>query len=228
MDGGVILTRLVDLSMTWGRKVQPLEGHPQIAFEPITTHEKDKRSNTKVTFSIHTGTHIDSPYHFFPNGKTIEQLPLETFIGTAILVDLRGVAKPGHEITLNELKEEGELTKDNVEGKRIVLWGDWAEHRWNTPDLYKNNPYLSEEAAEWLRDSGIAALALDFAVDGAAPYPNHPILLGAEIPLIENLVNLNQIKSREFTLIAFPLSIEGGDGSPARVIAKIDTRRTHQ
>lgn len=216
------MTRLVDLTMTWGSEVQPLEGHPHITFEPITTHEVEKRSNTKVVFSIHTGTHIDSPYHFFPNGKTIEHMPLEIFFGPAILVDLRNIAKPGHEITLDELKTVGELTEDNVKGKRVILWGDWAKHRWNSDDLYNNNPYLSQEAAEWLRDSGIAALALDFAVDGAAPYPNHPILLGAEIPLIENLVNLDEIKAREFTLIAFPLPVAGGDGSPARVVAKID------
>lgn len=216
------MSRLVDLSMTWGNEVQPLEGHPHITFEPLTTHEKDKRSNTKVTFSIHTGTHIDSPYHFFPDGKTIEQLPLETFIGSALLVDLRHIAKPGHEISLTELKKEGGLTKDNVKGKRIVLWGDWAKSRWNSSELYSNNPYLSQEAATWFRDSEIAALALDFAVDGAPPYPNHPILLGADIPLIENLVNLDQINAKEFTLIAFPLPVEGGDGSPARVVAKID------
>jgi len=222
ITGGIILTRLVDLSMTWGSEVQPLEGHPHITFEPITTHEKDHRSNTEVNFSIHTGTHIDSPYHFFPDGKTIEQMPLETFIGPALLVDLREVAKPGHEITLSELQSEGELTKDYVKGKRIVLWGDWAKSRWNTSELYNNNPFLSEEAAVWLRDSGATALAMDFAVDGAPPYPNHPILLGAEIPLIENLVNLEEINAREFTLIAFPLPVEGGDGSPARVVAQID------
>lgn len=216
------MTRLVDLTMIWGSEVQPLEGHPHITFEPITTHEVEKRSNTKVVFSIHTGTHIDSPYHFFPNGKTIEHMPLEIFFGPAILADLRNVAKPGHEITLDELKTVGELAEDNVKEKRVVLWGDWAKHRWNSDHLYNNNPYLSQEAAEWLRDSGIAALALDFAVDGTAPYPNHPILLGAEIPLIENLVNLDEIRAREFTLIAFPLPVAGGDGSPVRVVAKID------
>lgn len=216
------MTKLVDLTVPWGPDVQPLEGHPRISFKPITTHEVEKRSNTEVMFSIHTGTHIDAPYHFFPDGKSIAEVPLEVFIGPAILVDLREVARPGHEISVDELNEVGGLSEELIKGKRVVLWGDWAQHRWNTTDLYDNNPYLSQEAAEWLKDAGIVALGLDFAVDGAAPYPNHPILLGSEIPLIENLLNLNQINAREFTLIAFPLPVVGGDGSPARVVAKID------
>ena len=216
------MVRLVDLSMPWGNDVQPLDGHPRISFEPITTHEVEERSNTKVVFSIHTATHIDSPFHFFPDGKSIEELPLEIFYGDALLVDVREIANPGHEISLEELTSVGKLTEESVKGKRIILWGDWAQKRWNTQELYNNNPYLSQEAAEWLRDAGIVALGLDFAVDGAAPYPNHPTFLGAEIPLIENLVNLELIGRREFTLIAFPLPVVGGDGSPARVVAKVD------
>ncbi|WP_286886523.1 cyclase family protein [Aneurinibacillus sp. UBA3580] len=216
------MTRLVDLTMPWGPEVQPLKGHPSITFTPITTHEVEKRSNTEVLFSIHTGTHIDSPYHFFSDGKTIEQIPLDVFIGPALLVDVREVAKPNHEITLDELKTAGGLTEELVQGKRLVLWGDWASKHWNSKELYENNPYLSQEAAMWLRDAGVVAVGLDFAVDGAPPYPNHPILLGSEIPLIENLVNLEAIHAREFTLIALPLPVVGGDGSPARVVAQID------
>lgn len=216
------MARLVDLTMPWGPEVQPLEGHPRITFEPITTHEVEKRSNTKVVFSIHTGTHIDSPYHFFRDGKTIDQMPLDIFIGPALLVDVREIAKPGNAITLQELKDEAGLTEELIKDKRVVLWGDWAQKYWNTPKLYDNNPYLAEDAAIWLRDSGISALGLDFAVDGAPPYPNHPIFLGAEIPLIENLINLDKILSKEFTLIAFPLPVKDGDGSPARVVAMVD------
>lgn len=216
------MAKLVDLTMPWGPEVQPLEGHPRITFKPITTHEKDKRSNTEVNFSIHTGTHIDSPYHFFPDGKYISDIPLDVFFGPALLVDLREVGKPNHEISLEELKTVGGLTEEIVKGKRVVFWADWAANHWNSGELYENNPYLSQKAAMWLRDAGVVAIGCDFAVDGAPPYPNHPIFLGSEIPLIENLVNLDKIGAREFTLIAFPLPVVGGDGSPARVVAKID------
>ncbi|WAH35215.1 cyclase family protein [Alicyclobacillus dauci] len=216
------MSRFVDLTMPWGPEVQVLEGHPQIQFRPITTHEVDGRSNTEVKFSIHSGTHIDAPYHFFAGGKSIAQMPLTTFYGEARLVDLREVGSPNHEISLAELREVGKLSAADVQGKRIVLRTDWAATNWNQPVLYADNPYLEEEAARWLVDSGVVALGLDFAVDGAPPYPNHPIFLGNEIPLIENLVNLDQIAAEEFTLIAFPLPVVGGDGSPARVVALVN------
>lgn len=216
------MTRLIDLTMPWGPEVQPLEGHPRITFQPITTHEADKRSNTEVNFSIHTATHIDAPYHFFKDGKYISELSLDIFYGPALLVDVREIGKPNHEMSLAELQEVGGLTETNVKGKRIVFWADWAAQHWNTDELYENNPYLSQEAARWLRDAGAVAIGCDFAVDGKPPYPNHPIFLGSEIPLIENLINLDQIDTKEFTLIAFPLPIVGGDGSPARVVAKLD------
>lgn len=215
------MTKLIDLTMPWGPEVQPLEGHPRITFKALTTHEEDKRSNTEVNFSIHTATHIDSPYHFFSEGKSISEMPLDIFYGPASLVDLREVGKPNYEISLQELKDIGGLTKENVKNKRIVFRTDWAAKHWNTNELYENNPYLSQEAARWLRDAGVVAIGCDFAVDGKPPYPNHPIFLGSDIPLIENLINLDQISDKEFTLIAFPLPIVGGDGSPARVVAKI-------
>lgn len=215
------MVKLIDITMPWGPEVQVLEGHPRIQFKPLTTHEKEKRSNTEVIFSIHSGTHIDSPYHFFPNGTTIEKLPLEIFFGPAILVDLRQVGTSNHEITLHELITVGGLTEGLIQGKRVVLRTDWASKHWNKPTLYEDNPFLSVEAAKWLTDAGIVALGLDFAVDGGPPYPNHTILLENKIVLLENLVNLGSIPSREFTLIAFPLPVVGGDGSPTRAVAMI-------
>jgi arylformamidase len=190
--------------------------------EPITTHERDGRSNTKVVFSIHTSTHIDAPYHFYAGATTIDQVPLETLVGKAYLCDLRAVAEPGRALSVADLQAGGLPPEEQLRGSRPVLFANWAGPRWNTPDLYHGNPYLANETAEWLVEAGIAALALDFSVDEAYPYPCHQILLGAGIPLIENLINLDQIPTREFTLIALPLRVEGGDGGPARVLAMVE------
>ncbi len=208
--------------MPFSPSVTPLEGHPRIGFEPITTHVDDGRSNTRVVFSIHTATHIDSPFHFYEDGTTIDRLPLEIFVGKAYLCDLRSVAKPGEALSVGDLKEGGLPGPEQLAGNRLVLYGDWALPRWQGPDLYRGNPYLADETARWLVDVGIAALALDFSVDGAHPYPCHQILLGAGIPLIENLINLDKIPVSEFTLVALPMPVEGGDGGPARVIAMVE------
>lgn len=213
--------RLIDLTVPWGSEVQPLDGHPRIRFEPVTTHEHEGRSNTRVEFSIHTGTHIDSPYHFFPQAKTIDQMPLEVFIGPAVMLDLTPFARPGQAITLKDLLTCG-VSPSSIKGRRVVLRTDWASGHWNRPDLYTDNPYLAEDAARWLADADIVALGLDFAVDSAYPYPNHYVFLGKDILLIENLVNLDQIQKDAFTLVALPLRVVGGDGGPARVVAMVD------
>lgn len=214
--------KLIDLTMPFSPRVTPLEGHPRISMAPITTHERDGRSNTKVVFSIHTGTHIDAPYHFYKEGATIDQVPLETLVGKAYLCDLRQIARPGKPLSVSDLQAGGLPETRQLRGNRLVLYANWAAPRWQGPDLYQGNPYLAEDTARWLVDAGVAALALDFSVDSAAPYPCHQILLGAGIPLIENLVNLDQIPTREFTLIALPLKITGGDGGPARVLAVVE------
>lgn len=214
-------TRLVDLTVPWGPQVQPLEGHPRIAFQPITTHAVELRSNTQVVFSIHTGTHIDAPYHFFPEGKTIDQMPLHLFMGPAVLLDLTPFGGRRQCITVDDIKSAGGSASE-LAGRRAVLRTDWATRHWQEPDLYTGNPYLSEAAATWLRDAGVLALGLDFAVDAEFPYPNHYTLLGEDILLIENLIHLDQVRSREFTLVALPLKVVGGDGGPARAVAQVD------
>jgi kynurenine formamidase len=136
-------------------------------------------------------------------------------------VDLTAVASPRHAVTLDELLATG-LTEEAARGKRVVLRTDWATEHWRLPDLYTKNPFLREDAAEWLRDAGIAALGLDFAVDAEFPYPNHYVFLENEIVLIENLINLDQIPVPEFTLVALPLRVVRGDGGPARAVALVD------
>ena len=208
--------------MPFSPSVTALEGHPDIYMEPITTHEDDGRSNTKVIFSIHTSTHIDSPQHFYADGTTIDQMDLNIFYGKTFMCDLRNIAKPGQPIAKEDLISGGLPSLKDLRGNRLLLYADWASTRWTGPNLYKGNMFLSKQTAHWLVDIGIVALAMDFSVDGHHPYPCHQILLGAGIPLIENLINLDKIASSEFTMIALPLKIEQGDGAPARVLAITD------
>ena len=217
------MKKIVDLTMVWGTEITPVPGLPSIKFSPLTTHEEHTRSNTKVVFSIHTGTHIDAPYHMVPDGITIEHVPLEIFIGPALVVDVTDKAKSKEPITVDMLKEAGLPGYDVLKDKRLILHSGWAEKHWNKEDFYTANPYIHTETAESLAESGIKAFALDCAVDQGDPFPVHRIFLRKGIPLIENCVNLGALpRDKEFTLIAFPLKVEHGDGSPARVVALVD------
>jgi arylformamidase len=213
--------KIVDLSITWGSAITPVPGLPSIEFSPLTTHEEHHRSNTKVVFSIHTGTHIDAPYHFNPKGITIDQVPLETFIGPAIVLDIRKTSAPKKAITIEDLKSAGLPELADLKGKRLILHSGWAKEKWDQPNFYTENPFIHPETAEFLSKSGITALGVDCAVDQGDPFPVHNIMLRAGIPLIENLINLDKLP-KTFTLVALPLKVEKGDGGPARAVAFVD------
>lgn len=211
--------KLVDLSLTLGPEVEPVVGHPRVRYEPLTTIEKDGVNNTLATFSIHTGTHIDAPRHFFDNGTTMDQVPLDRLCGPAWICDLRPVYQPRRAFTVDDLRAGGLPEGERLDDLILVLYAGWSQGHWNQPDFYTGNPYLAEETARWLVEKRIKALALDFGVDGARPWPNHTILLGSGICLIENLIGLDQIlPRREFTMIALPVKIKDGNGGPARVV----------
>ena len=209
---------IVDLTMTFSPDITPVPGHPCAEIVPLHEHATHGRSNSIVRFSIHTGTHIDAPYHFFPNGLTMDQVPLDRLLRPAVLCDLRERATPQRPFTRADL-EAGGLEAGNLRGRIPVLHSGWSAEHYQAPDFYTRNPYLAEDTARWLAAEGIAALAIDFAVDPAEPYPCHQILLGQSIPLIENLIGLDALGRREFTLIAFPTKIGGGNGGQARVAA---------
>lgn len=220
--------RLIDLSIPWGPEIEPVPNNPRIFYVPINQHELQGYSTGYATFSIHTGTHIDAPYHFIKNGLTMEQVPLEWLNGPAVLLDLRTMTRPGQVFTVEMLRTAAGNPAE-LRDRRVVLWSGWAQEKWNDPAFYRDNPYLSNEGAQWLVDSGVRALAVDFAVDGGPPkppgqpkYPVHLITLGADVCLIENLINLDKIGRRHFTLIAMPVPIKGGNGGPARVAAWVD------
>ncbi|MDR7554928.1 MAG: cyclase family protein [Armatimonadota bacterium] len=220
--------RLIDLTIPWGPEIEPVPDNPRIFYVPIMRHELHGYSTGFATFSIHTGTHIDAPYHFVPDGLTMEQVPLEWLNGPAVLLDLRAAARPGQPLTVDALRAAAPDPAE-LRDRRAVLWTGWAQEHWRGPEFYRDNPYLANDAAWWLVDAGVRALAVDFAVDGGPPkppgqprYPVHLITLGAGVCLIENLINLDRIGRRHFTLLAMPVPVKGGNGGPARVAAWLD------
>jgi kynurenine formamidase len=109
---------------------------------------------------------------------------------------------------------------------RLVIRYDWSSH-WGSDDFYSRYPYLTDDACRFIVDIGIRVLG------GDAPSPddprqsgpscdpdspNHKLLLGAGVSLVEYLTNLAAITANEFELVALPLRVRGGDGAPARVI----------
>jgi kynurenine formamidase len=211
---------LFDLTMPFSEKTIPVPGHPCPNFEPLTTLERDGVRNTTMTISIHTGTHIDAPSHFIADGAAIDEIPIDRFRRPGVRLDLRTLAEPGEPITLGHLKQAGfdpSESRDSI----LMLASGWSDGAWQSERLYGANPYLAQDAAEALASAAPSALGLDFAVDDAKPWPNHTILLGAGVLLIENLMRLPELPRDGFDVMAFPLKLVGENGGPTRVVAEL-------
>jgi kynurenine formamidase len=210
---------LVDLSMPLSPASVPVPGHPSPAFEPLHVIERDGLRNTVVTLSLHTSTHIDAPSHFIDDGATIDEIPVDRFRRPGIRLDLTR-CRPGAPIGRSDLEGAGfdpSASKDAI----LLLASGWTDRAWTTPQLYGGNPYLALDAAEAVAAAGPSAIGLDFAVDAGRPWPNHTVLLGADVLLIENLLGIAGLPPDGFTVYAFPLRVAGENGSPARVIAEL-------
>lgn len=160
---------------------------------------------TEIAICSHTGTHIDAPAHYFKNGTSIDTIDLSLTCGPCRVLDTRGSEKP------LEPQDIGTLHPDD---KRLIIRTGYDG---NTFDPSYTG--LSPKAAEYFVRSGICCLGIDtpsvepFCGDGTV----HQILLQAGIPIIENL-DLSQVPTGVYILLALPLLLEGGDGSPCRAV----------
>ena len=223
------MAELIDLTLTLGSdRVSTVPGLMGVETSPLQTHETHARSNQKLCLATHIGTHVDAPFHFVVGAATIEEMPLEKYTGPALLLDLRNVARSQEPLQVSELQAAGG-SGDAIAGKIVVLFTGWAEAESGGPRFYGHGPYLSTEGASYLAANGANAVAVDFPIDKhpATPqstihdFPVHRLLLGRNIPLIENLINLHLLVGREFELWALPLKLKGGDGTATRAVARI-------
>ncbi len=165
-----------------------------------------------VTMCTNTGTYLDVPFHRFADGHDLAGLALERVAGVpAVCLDRRG------ETTI-------ELTDDDLEGvagRAVLIHTGHALH-WGTDAYFVDHPHLSEQSALALVRAdvacvGIDSLNIDSTVGGNRPV--HTVLLGSEIPIIEHLVNLDQLSPSGFTFTAVPPKIEGAGTFTVRAFA---------
>src|SRR5438874_1831883 len=101
---------------------------------PFHVHEIHRRSNADIAMAIHTATHIDAPYHFFPDGRTIDRVPLDQLVGEAVLFRLEALAAPRHRFTVDELRAAsgGARLRDRL----AVFATGWANRAFAEPSRY--------------------------------------------------------------------------------------------
>lgn len=208
-----------------GMPVYP--GDPPVEIEPTATVEADGYRTTGLSIDTHAGTHVDAPAHLVPDGRALEEYPLETFRFTTRVVDCRPLE--AREPIDARILEATLGTDDEDEPDVLLVRTGWETH-WGT-DRYVDHPYLTADAAAWLLEHeyhlGIDAPNVDPTPTPAARadepdgYPVHHALLGDGRLLLENLCGLAAVPET-FELHAYPLKLGDADGSPVRAVAVVD------
>jgi len=206
------MKRYIDLSqdITHDMPVHPYDD--RVNLYQVKLLDKDKYVNFKLEIGMHSGTHIDTPMHLTERETYINDIPLDRFVGRALMVDVRNES-------IIKFKEE---YKDIVRNDDIVLLFTGHSDKYGREEYYSNQPVIDEELANFFVVKNIKMLGIDLPSPDKYPFEIHKKLFANNILIIENLTNLAELTGiKDFDIIAFPLKIRA-EASLVRVVACID------
>jgi kynurenine formamidase len=222
----------IELSYKLDKNMPIYPGSPEEEIIPITRmNQGDPSNTTTITHFLHNGTHVDAPFHFYNNGSTIDQIPIEDFVyQTPLIIDKK--LKKSELLEVEDLKKYGEeLYLADI----LFFYTGYCKIR-NNPALYMDNfPAISEETAKFIRTGllNVKAIAIDvLSIESAILGPKknfrvHKTLLDRDLYntrplLIFEDVNIGKVLNKKIKKIyAFPLRLKGLDASPVNIIAEI-------
>ncbi len=216
---------LIDLSHTIEHGMVTYKGLPGPVISDYLTRKASEAHYEKGT-SFHigkiemvanTGTYIDTPFHRYANGKDLSELALDS------VANLNGVVF--HSDPTKRAIDRDLFGGTNVNGKAVLIHTDWDKY-WGTEKYFKGHPFLTRQAAEYLRDCGVSlvgidSLNIDDTSDGQRPA--HSILLKAEIPIVEHMCNLSRLPDDGFIFHAVPVKVKNFGTFPVRAFAIVRT-----
>lgn len=209
----------IDLSLTISESIPSFPGSPTPQFICWSDINNDGYNLELLFLSSHTGTHIDAPYHFVKNGLKIDQIPLDRLIGKAILIKLvkiRNTSITKSDIILFE-KKNGIIPNH----ASVFFFTTWQKNL-KKDNYFTENPGLDESSAKYLALKKINLVGIDspsIDLGKNESFNVHHILSKNNILIVENLTNLNKIKSHEFNFTILPLKLKDATGSPVRAVA---------
>ena len=215
---------IVDLSAPVASGMPVYPGDPEVELAPALTVAADGVNVLGLHLGSQSGTHVDAPFHVDDALPTLDALPLERFLGPAVVLDARGLP-PRAPITPAML---GAVAGRLGQGTVLLVATGWDEH-WATPG-YLDHPFLEAETARLIIAAGVRTVGVDaLSVDptpAPAALPAHRALCGAHAVIAENLRNLGpllaaQAAGRPIEVSLLPLRLQGADGSPVRAVARI-------
>ncbi len=235
---------IIDLSHSYSRETVYWVTAKQFKLDTVFAGQTDKGyyySAYNFETAEHGGTHIDAPVHFAEGKQTVDQIPLEKLVGSAIKVDVSANAKGNADylVTVADLQAwESKHEMQIPDGSIVLLETGFAEYYPNRVKYMGTDergeaavellhfPGLAPEAADWLvKNRKINAIGIDTpSIDfGQSQYfKSHVTLMTNDIPAFENLTNLNQLPENGFNILALPMKIKGGSGGPLRIVALLN------
>ena len=174
-------------------------GDPSPSIERLNSIQQGSLYNlTAFSMCAHNGTHVDAPFHFIEEGRTIDQIDLEAFVGDCYVVVHNG------DVTAKDALSIMEQARAVGAQQRILIAG---------------NATVTAEAAKVFAEAKIKLIGNESQTVGpeSSPMEVHKILLGAGIVLLEGVV-LKNVPTGKYLLSAAPLNIAGCDGSPCRAV----------
>lgn len=226
--------RVIDLTQPINSQVPTFNGNPEaFHYELLSSLEKDGCATGTLRVDEHFGTHMDAPVHFVAGGLCIDKLPPNRLIVPAVVMDIRDETNQDqdYQVSIDRIQQwekKIEIPSDSA----FLLMTGWSE-RYKNPERYCNRdeqgrlrfPGYSEQAARYLVEEkqvamiGIDTLSADYGL--SEDFAVHKAVLSNDVYIIENLCNLDQLPAHGVLLFCGPLPIEGGTGSPARVLALV-------
>ncbi len=183
------IVKLIDLSQPLFDDCPNCPLDPPVRFENIADHPTDGWRVEKMTLTTHSGSHLDAPLHKFAGAPSIDDFPLESFTGPAVLADFRD-SRAGQPFTSSQLNIKLNLRSD-LKDKILLLATSWGEHRAKNERWLHHSPFLSPDGAEWLVEQEIRGVGIDhYSIGGAIEKSNrrtHEVLLQANIWILEDL-----------------------------------------
>jgi arylformamidase len=206
--------KIYDISLPISPSMPVWPGDSPVRMEQTESMDKGSEYNmTRLSMSVHTGTHVDAPHHFLNDGRTVDGLSLDVLVGPAYVLHLPDEIAV---VTADVLAAAGippGVSRLLLRTRNSRLWAQGVR------EFQTDFVAVAADGAEWLAARGIRLVGMDYL--SVAPYdnsvPTHRILLQAGVILLEGL-DLSAVPQGDYLLYCLPLNLLGSDGAPARAI----------
>lgn len=221
---------LVDISHTIETGMTTYPGLPAPVIDDFLTREQSRANYApgtefhigRIEMVANTGTYIDAPFHRYREGADLSALPLHKLVNLDGIV-VRTLNSPRFAENRRAI-DAGAFEDIPLAGRAVLIHTGWSRN-WNTKRYFEGHPFLTEDAAVYLSESGVKlvgidSLNIDDTSDGRRPV--HSVLLKAEVPIVEHLTSLHQLPDDGFRFFAAPIKIRRMGSFPVRAFALID------